>query len=262
VHDVLERTDFAAPDLAAELARAAEHAGAGRVLEGHAHTLVAGLALAIETPWGPSLGGARLRDLRRTDRRDELGFDLPLAGGDDPGPAPVTMAGIASVFARLPGDDPMAGYHEHLADPVLDASVRGFLTGSLDLVGRVGDRFVVVDYKTNHLAPRGEEPLAWHYRPAALGEAMRAAHYPLQAAFYAVALHRFLRWRLGGYTPERHLGGIAYLFLRGMTGAANPTVDGAPCGVFSWRPPVGFVVELSDVLDGATDGPAEGGGPR
>jgi exodeoxyribonuclease V beta subunit len=82
---------------------------------------------------------------------------------------------------------------------------------------------------------------------------MRAAHYPLQAAFYAVALHRFLRWRLGGYAPERHLGGVAYLFLRGMTGATTPVVDGARCGVFTWRPPVDFVLHLSDVLDGAPE---------
>jgi exodeoxyribonuclease V beta subunit len=27
-------------------------------------------------------------------------------------------------------------------------------------------------------------------------------------------------------------------------------VDGHPCGVFSWRPPVALVEELSDLLDG------------
>ena len=30
---------------------------------------------------------------------------------------------------------------------------------------------------------------------------MVAAHYPLQALLYAVALHRYLRWRLPGYDP-------------------------------------------------------------
>ena len=28
-------------------------------------------------------------------------------------------------------------------------------------------------------------------------------HYALQALLYTVALHRFLRWRLPGYDPER-----------------------------------------------------------
>ena len=76
------------------------------------------------------------------------------------------------------------------------------------------------------------------------------AHYPLQALLYAVALHRFLRWRLPGYDPERHLGGVLYLFLRGMCGPATPVVDGVPCGVFAWQPPAALVVALSDLLDG------------
>ena len=35
-----------------------------------------------------------------------------------------------------------------------------------------------------------------------------------------------------------------------MCGPATPRVDGLPCGVFSWRPPVALVEELSDLLDG------------
>ena len=77
-----------------------------------------------------------------------------------------------------------------------------------------------------------------------------AAHYPLQALLYSVALHRFLRWRQPGYDPRRHLGGIAYLFLRGMCGPDTPVVDGQPCGVFGWRPPAELITDLSGLLDG------------
>ena len=80
---------------------------------------------------------------------------------------------------------------------------------------------------------------------------MMDAHYPLQALLYGVALHRYLRWRLPGYDPERHLGGMLYLFVRGMCGPATPRVDGVPCGVFGWRPPAALIVALSDLLDGA-----------
>ncbi len=38
---------------------------------------------------------------------------------------------------------------------------------------------------------------------------MQRAHYPLQALLYLVALHRYLRWRLPGYDPAAHLGGVA-----------------------------------------------------
>ena len=117
-----------------------------------------------------------------------------------------------------------------------------------------GPRFAVVDYKTNWLGPigpEGREPLtSAHYTPPRLAEAMIAAHYPLQALLYSVALHRYLRWRLPGYEPEHHLGGVLYLFVRGMCGPDTPAVDGVPCGVFSWTPPAALVVELSRLLDG------------
>jgi exodeoxyribonuclease V beta subunit len=81
-------------------------------------------------------------------------------------------------------------------------------------------------------------------------EAMLHSHYPLQAMLYSVVLHRYLRWRLPDYDPERHLGGILYLYVRGMCGPQTPVVDGQPCGVFAWHPPAAMVLELSDVLDG------------
>jgi exodeoxyribonuclease V beta subunit len=123
------------------------------------------------------------------------------------------------------------------------------VTGSIDLVARAGERFTVVDYKTNWLAAPGEELTAWHHRPAALAAEMERGHYGLQALLYTVALHRYLRWRLPGYDPERNLAGVLYLFVRGMSGAATPVVDGVPCGVFAWRPPAALVVALSDVLE-------------
>ena len=83
---------------------------------------------------------------------------------------------------------------------------------------------------------------------------MSRSYYPLQALLYAVVLHRFLRWRLPGYDPERHLGGVLYLYLRGMFGPDTPVVDGEPCGVFAWRPPIALVEEVSDLLDGVREG--------
>jgi exodeoxyribonuclease V beta subunit len=150
---------------------------------------------------------------------------------------------------HLPPDDPLAGYAARLADPLLRRTIRGFMTGSIDLVARTGDRYTVVDYKTNRLAAPGEELTAWHHRPAALAAEMERAHYGLQALLYSVALHRYLRWRLRGYEPERHLAGVRYLFLRGMTGPETPVVDGTACGVFAWRPSGVLVAALSDVLD-------------
>ena len=251
VHRVLEATDFAAADLAAELGAQVAAAQARRRVEiGDPAHVVSGLAAAIETPLGPLAGEVRLRDVERHDRLDELTFELPLVGGDAPG-GRVTLDAIGAVLAtHLPSGDPLAGYAGRLADASLRAQVRGYLTGSLDLVVRLaGERYAIVDYKTNWLGGPGEALSAWHHRPAALAAEMQRAHYALQALLYTTALHRYLRWRLSGYDPDRHLGGVLYLFLRGMTGAATPRIDGAPCGVFAWRPPGALVRALSDVLD-------------
>jgi exodeoxyribonuclease V beta subunit len=251
VHTVLEAADFAAPDLRAELAaRVAECQARRRVEIGEPEHVVEGLAAAIETPLGPLVGDLRLRDVARADRLDELAFELPLVGGDDP-TGRVALTAIADVLREHLGrENELGGYAARLADPVLRESVRGFLTGSLDLVLRLpGGRFAIADHKTNWLAAPGEPLTAWHHRPAALATEMEHAHYGLQALLYTVALHRYLRWRLRGYDPDEHIAGVLYLFLRGMTGPDVPRVAGAPCGVFAWKPPGALVTALSDVLD-------------
>ncbi|HYH51992.1 MAG TPA: PD-(D/E)XK nuclease family protein, partial [Acidimicrobiia bacterium] len=255
VHRILERVDFTTTDLAAALGAEVALAANRRppALTDDA-AVVAALQAAIETPLGSMTGGRALRDFGSRHRLNELHFELPLAGGDDP-TASVSIAAVAALLREhLPADDPLAGYADRLDDPALADTLRGYLSGSLDLVlripGAAGGRFAVIDHKTNWLGS-GEEPLsAWHYRPAAMAEAMQRAHYPLQALLYTVALHRYLRWRLRGYDPDEHLAGVMYLFLRGMSGADTPTVNGQPCGVFAWRPPTGLVLALSDVLDG------------
>jgi exodeoxyribonuclease V beta subunit len=150
----------------------------------------------------------------------------------------------------------MQAYAERLTSPALGGQgLRGYLSGSIDVVLRVPvegtERFVVVDYKTNRLGELDEPLTALDYTPELMTAAMLHSHYQLQALLYSVVLHRYLRWRLPGYDPELHLGGILYLYVRGMCGPATPEVDGVPCGVFTWRPPAAMVVELSGLLDGA-----------
>jgi len=249
VHKVFELSDFAAPDLDAELAANLDAAQARRRVEiGDAKAALAGLRAALETPLGAAVANARLRDVARGDRLDELAFELPLVGGDDPTGRALTLRTIADVLRANGG--PLAAYADRLADPGLRASLRGYLTGSIDLVIRSdGGRYAIADYKTNWLAPPGEPLTAWHHRPAALAAEMEHAHYGLQALLYVVALHRFLRWRVRGYSARRHLAGVLYLFVRGMTGADTPLVDGARCGVFTWEPPGALVEALSDTFD-------------
>jgi exodeoxyribonuclease V beta subunit len=244
-HDVFEAADFAAADLEGELRGQLARARARRNVDlGDLDTVVSGLVAAVRTPLGPLADGLRLSDVARRDRLDELVFELPLAGGDA-ARGTVTPPAIGAVLARhLAAGDPLRGYAERLSDPALRGAVRGYLTGSIDLVLRTpSGRFAVVDYKTNRLAPPEEPLTAWHHRPEALAAEMQRSHYALQALLYTVALHRYLRWRLPGYAPAEHLAGVLYLFVRGVTGGD------APDGVFAWRPPDALVTDLSDLLD-------------
>jgi len=272
VHSVLEEVDFTDQDLDSSLRTQIEEQLAWRALdlrpvgvdgattEDGADRLVAGLRAAIETPLGPLLGGVALRDISRADRLNEMSFELRL-GRDGAGGRRANDRQIGRLVQRhlTPSDlfhsEPLYDWAGQLASGLFSAELAGHLTGSIDVVLRVHDqagtpRFFVVDYKTNRLSEPGRPPGADDYRHDHLVDAMAHHHYPLQALLYAVALHRYLRWRLPGYDPAIHLGGAAYLFLRGMTGASVPTTDGQPHGVFTWQIPPALVVELSDLLDG------------
>lgn len=262
VHAVLEHADPGADDLRAELLGHIDEQLTWWPVDLDREVLADALVAVLDSPLGPLMDGATLRRIGTRDRLCELDFELPLAGGDT-GPAradtasEVLLGDIATLLRRhLPDGDPVRAYADTLANPLLGGQVlRGYLTGSVDVVLRVpapsgGVRYVIVDYKTNWLGPMDAPLTAASYDRAALEDAMGHSDYPLQALLYAVVLHRFLRWRQPGYDPDRHFGGVAYLYLRGMCGPETPVVDGAPAGVFTWRPPAALVAELSDLLDG------------
>jgi exodeoxyribonuclease V beta subunit len=249
-HAVLEHLDDPA-DAGAVRAVVATQAAYGPGVD--VDTLTTGLLWALATPLGAHAGDLALRDVRRADRLPELDFELPLAGGDRPDGARVLLADLVPLWRAHCPTGPLASYADVLAG-LPTTPLRGYLTGSIDAVVRIGAepdrRYLVVDYKTNRLGGRDEPLTAWHYRPQALERAMIDAHYPLQALLYSVALHRYLRWRQPGYDPQTHLGGVLYLFLRGMSGPAVTCADGSRPGVFSWRPPADLVTALSDLLAG------------
>ncbi|WP_432936386.1 UvrD-helicase domain-containing protein [Kribbella sp. CA-253562] len=255
VHAVLEEADPLAPDLHAELAaRIRDQLPFWRV-EVTPDELATAMQAMHDTPLGPLVPGLTLRDLGRGDRLRELDFEIPLAGGDRAS-VDVRLSELAPLLrAHLPADDPLLAYAERLEQPLLGGqSLRGYLSGSIDVVLRVPDgdshRFVVVDYKTNRLGDPEQPATSAAYGREELGAAMLHSDYPLQAMLYSVVLHRYLRWRLPAYDPETHLGGVVYLYLRGMCGPETPVVDGHPAGVFSWPLPAAMVVALSELLDG------------
>ena len=250
VHAVLEHTDPEASDLREELLGHIDEQLGWWPVDLDRGELADALVAVCDSPLGPLAGGTTLRQVALGDRLREMEFELPLGDG--------LLGDLRPLLERhLPAGDPVRAYTAHLDGPLGQQTLRGYLTGSVDVVLRLrskgGPRYLVVDYKTNWLGPIDEPLTAHSYAPGALDAAMGHSDYPLQALLYAAVLHRFLRWRQPGYDPEQHLGGVLYLYLRGMCGPDTPSVDGAPCGVFAWQPPVALVEELSDLLDGRHD---------
>jgi exodeoxyribonuclease V beta subunit len=263
VHDVLERVDFTSPTLAADLAHTVRERLEWNPWPIDVDHLVSGLMATVNSPLGPLFRHTTLRQLDPSNRVNELVFDLRVGSATHPG----TDAALGAVLLEHLGhDDPLRPWAERLATGPFSVTLTGHLTGSIDLLARVRradpsqpDQFVVVDYKTNRVVPTGTTPNASHFTPASLTHEMTEANYALQAVLYSVAVHRYLRYRLAHYRPELHLGGTAYLFVRGMQGPTTPVHNGAPNGVFSWTPPPAMISELSDVLDGQRRAPTGAG---
>ncbi|MGK2946674.1 MAG: exodeoxyribonuclease V subunit beta [Candidatus Malihini olakiniferum] len=173
---------------------------------------------------------------------------------------------IAELAFYLPIDAPLhaialnslAKHYDPLSancPPLSFQQVQGMLKGFIDLVFCWHGRYYLLDYKSNWL---GETASA--YTLPSMETAMITHRYDLQYQLYTLALHRYLRHRVLGYDYDRHIGGIIYLFLRGVY-PALPTN-----GIFTQRLPRAFVDQLDRLFSGeltpsggAYDGFAENG---
>ncbi len=166
--------------------------------------------------------GAQLARLDYGDRLREMDFLLSLS---EPDSRKDRWHRIGKALHQW--HDGFKPSHVHLPDR--------YLKGSIDLVYVHQGRFYLADYKSNRLGPSDAD-----YHHDAMVRCMDQHHYWMQALIYQVALHRFLQTRHKNYQPEQHLGGVSYLFLRGMR-------NGQSQGVLHWR----FPLELIEQADAA-----------
>ncbi len=94
--------------------------------------------------------------------------------------------------------------------------IDGAFKGFIDLVFENNGRYYVLDYKSNFLGYQTAD-----YFPESLQLAIEDHDYDLQYLIYLAALQRYLRAVVPDYAYERHIGGVYYLFLRGI----NPDDD-------------------------------------
>ena len=226
LHSLFETMDFTAVHAGEPAALAALDEAVSRQLAAHGYdagwlpVLVAQVRAVLATELS---AGLCLGQIPAAQRQAELEFLLPMADLD--------AAALSRVLAR---HDPLSAR----APALTFQTVRGMLKGFIDLVFCWQGRWYVLDYKSNHL---GNAASAYH--PDALAQAMIQHRYDLQYQLYVLALHRLLRQRLPDYDPARHLGGVFYLFLRGMP-------EG---GVFHATPSVALVQDLDRLFEGGAD---------
>ena len=171
-------------------------------------------------PLGGPLGQFKLNKLDSTNSIKELKFDIPICHETHP----INTLDLTSIFKEDLKNKYGLDYSNKLQS--LNIYSSGFLTGSIDQVfaddsNHKNAKWWVVDWKSNwigsHLS-RGSDFSCGpaNYTISRMDEEMYHHHYPLQAHIYLLALHRFLNWRLPNYSPQKHLGGYIYVFLRGL----------------------------------------------
>jgi len=171
---------------------------------------------------GHTMQSMKLSDLAQGLCRAEMEFMLEAHGVDIP-----VLDSLVGTFV-LPGK----------VRPVLrDDRVNGMLKGFIDLIFCFQGRYFVLDYKSNHL---GDSTGA--YGNETMADAMLEHRYDLQYVLYTLALHRLLKARLGDYDYNKDVGGVIYLFLRG--------VDGSGRGVYVDKPPKELINTLDHLFQG------------
>jgi exodeoxyribonuclease V beta subunit len=91
-------------------------------------------------------------------------------------------------------------------------TLKGMMHGFIDLVFEADGKYYVCDYKSSYLGDSFSD-----YNQENLLMNIEKNHYDLQYLIYSLALHRYLKTTLPNYQVEQHLGGVFYLYLRGMT---------------------------------------------
>jgi len=181
----------------------------------------------------PLADGFCLGDVPLRARRSELQFHFTLR---QHGTA-ATMRGIQDALDRHWRGDARDGAFLRRLAQAGHALPLGFMTGYMDLVFQHGERFYIVDWKSNRI---GGTPGS--FDSAGLAGEMAMHGYYLQYLIYTVALDAVLAQRLAGYDYERHMGGVYYVFLRGVDNA----VPGR--GIFNERPAASLIAALSRLL--------------
>ena len=180
------------------------------------------LSDVVSTPLNAQ--GMTLNQIDAANRLNELDFTMSIAG-----------LSAYSFNQIIRAHDPLSA-----RAPELDFyTVSGMLRGAIDLVFCFDGKYYVLDWKSNYLGDSHAD-----YSQAALENAMIDHRYDFQYLVYTLALHRFLRTRIPDYCYDKHMGGLFYLFVRGMQANSDN-------GIFYTKPSRQLIEQLDELFAGA-----------
>jgi len=207
-HDVFEHHDFAAKKskyLELLVARKLQQYGLDQKWQ---ETVCRAITNVLSISLRPDLPQLRLSSIALTDRINEMEFYFPLN--------PVSSRSLSKIFKNYSGVEMFADFSGQL-EKLAFAPFQGFMKGYVDMVFQHQRRFYLVDWKSNHLGSTLE-----HYDQTSLNKTMQADYYTLQYHIYTLALHQYLRCQKPDYCYEKDLGGIFYIFIRGVDDSRGP----------------------------------------
>ena len=219
LHDMLEILSFASKKT--ELEKAAQRLITKISLQSNADNKVQIVSNWIEDILSTTMSkeiGFSLKDIEPAKRLNELEFYFPVK--------------LDQYFLKALQHD---GYLSQ-STSVNIGQLEGMMTGFIDLVVEYEDRFYLIDYKSNHLGANDQA-----YTSDKLQQAITHHQYDLQYLIYNVALMRYLKRKVTNFNFDTHMGGVCYLFLRGMSGQPG-------AGVFCDKPSEKLILKLDKLL--------------
>lgn len=116
--------------------------------------------------------------------------------------------------------------------------INGFLIGLIDVSLNVGNKYYIIDWKTNYIGPDSS-----YYNLDNLNLEMKQNLYNLQYLIYTLAIYRYLRNINPNFDYNKDFGGIYYLFIRGINEKNNN-------GIFFDKPDLEVIKRLDKIFGG------------
>ena len=198
LHNILEYLDFGSPDWQRAIVRPLSRFSDTMVVEDD--ELISWLLSCLEAPLNnSSRQKLNLAQLKWSDTLREVEFYFPMQS--------LKLHALSRLLSDYRGYTGETSVLNLPGYQVLEGMMHGFI----DLVFQWQGQFFIADYKSTWLGNSID-----CYGHNELQTNIRDNFYDLQYLLYSLALHRYLKNRLDDYQPEKHFGGVYYLYLRGM----------------------------------------------